>query len=468
MRHTRWWRAASLLLPPAVFLIVYGAYAPDQPLINADSNSYLTFDDLRTGGYPFFLSLLKPVVRDVGDYALVQRWLYAVSVLMLGVELLRYLDRPLVAVLAEIALLCNPEVDRYHFAIFTESLFLSTSALFLAAALAYLRAGGLVALATASALAGYLIAIRPTGVAFLSALALLVLVRPGLRRGGLWPALAAALVPVAAIIALESVYYAAHHAGPRLSLAPVHLFAKAAVLEPPAAASTAMSASEPLRQALDSFGPARRLVAEAPDQATRCLLGVTYEGYAQYELGPKELTREMVLEGQNVRMRLALERFGQDIGGYMRLSVDHLICLWTLGAAGPTKASALHAYVDARRPLPFEPGIFNALAAARPLPFPMLVQSVMLGIAALLAVSGLALVVTLARGRDPAALLAAGGLCGIVVHVAFVVTALTALGIPRYVLGLWVPLATGAGLSALWIVELCASFRPTRRYNMGE
>src|SRR5262245_10574714 len=287
-----WWRAASLLLAPIVFLVVYGAYAPDQPLINADSNSYLKFDDLRTGGYPFFLSLLNPVIHDVGDYAVAQRWLYAASVLMLGVELLRYLDRLLVAVLAEIALLCNPEVNRYHFTIFTESLFLSTSALFVAAALAYLRAGGLVALATASALAGYLIATRPTGVAFLAALAILVLVRPGLRRGDLWRALAVALVPVAAVIAVESVYYAAHHSGPRLSLAPVHLFAKAAMLEPPAADSTGAFASEPSREALDSFAPVRQLVAEAPDRTTRCLLAVTYESYAQYGLGPKEEPRE--------------------------------------------------------------------------------------------------------------------------------------------------------------------------------
>jgi hypothetical protein len=468
MRHTRRWRAAALLLPPAIFLVVYGAYTPDQPLINPDSESYLSFDSLRTGGYPFFLSLLKPIIRDLGDYAIAQRWLYAASVLVLGLELLRYLDRLMVAVLAEIVLLANPEVDRYHFAIFTESLFLSMSALFVAAALAHLRAGGVVSLATAAVLAGYLVAIRPTGLAFLPALALLVFVRPGARRRGLWRALAATLVPIAAVIALESVFYAAHHSDPRQSLAPAHLFAKAAMLEPPATAMPGARASEPFQQALASFAPVRRLVAEAPDRPARCLLGVNYESYAQYELALEERNRMMPREVPKALMGIALERLGQDIGGYIRLSADHLICLWTLGAAGVTDASALRAYIDARRPLPFEAATLEGLMAARALPFPVLVRSAMLGIGALLAASGLALLVTMVRGRDPAALLAAGGLCGIVVHAALVLTALTALGIPRYVLGLWVPLATGAGLSALWIVELCASFRPTRRYNMGE
>jgi hypothetical protein len=39
-------------------------------------------------------------------------------------------------------------------------------------------------------------------------------------------------------------------------------------------------------------------------------------------------------------------------------------------------------------------------------------------------------------------------------HGAFLLTALTAIGLPRYALGLWVPLTLGAGLSALWLFGL--------------
>jgi hypothetical protein len=68
----------------------------------------------------------------------------------------------------------------------------------------------------------------------------------------------------------------------------------------------------------------------------------------------------------------------------------------------------------------------------------------------------IALIVSIARGREPDALLVVGGLCGLVVHAALILTALTAVSIPRYVLGLWVPLAIGIGFSGLWIAQLGA------------
>jgi hypothetical protein len=343
-------------------------------------------------------------------------------------------------------------------------------ALFLAAALAHLRAGGLASLAAASVFAGVLIAIRPGGYAVLPVLAVLLLGRRHAAALGVWKRLLAAIIPALVMLALESVYYAEHHPGPRQSLAPIHLLGKAAMIEVPETAMTMAAApaeSLPLRQALASaFAPVRRLIAEAPNQPARCLLDGTYELFAQYGFAPEERALAMTREGPDALTRIALERLRHGMGGYLWLSINELVCMWTLGAADAAEQSAMYAYVEGHRPLPFEADILSTLQSVRQPPFAALMRLAMYGIAALLAASGLALIITLARRREPGALLAAGGLCGLVVHAALVLTALTGVGIPRYVLGLWVPMAVGTGLSGLWILELCRSYRPSRRRNI--
>ena len=162
-QSARRWHWLVVVAPSLAFLLVYGIYTPNQPLLSPDSQSYLDFSAIRDGGYPFFLAALKPMVRDLGDIAVLQRIIYAAAISVLGYQLLRIDGRVWLAALACLALLFNIEVNRYHFSILTESMFLSVSALFVAASLAHFRSGAIGALAMASALAGVLIAIRQIG-----------------------------------------------------------------------------------------------------------------------------------------------------------------------------------------------------------------------------------------------------------------------------------------------------------------
>jgi hypothetical protein len=323
-------RAGLLLLAPAIFLAVYAVYAPNQALITPDSSGYLTFSDFRSGGYPFFLASLKPLVRDFADYTIAQRLLYAASIVLLGRELLRFFDRPVLAVLAQIALLFNPAVNRYHFAILTESLFLSVSALFLAAALAYLRTGGLAMLAAASAIAGSLVAIRLTGYAFVAALVVLALSRRLPARRELVMRLLAVVVPLVAVLALESVYYGAHHPGPRNSLADTHLLAKLAMMEPPdrGAIGPAMPAAgrELMEAHAASLQRIRQLVSAAPNLSGRCVLGSIYENIVQYGLATELRAILLAHGGRAAVMRAGWEELVRGISGYVQLSSRHLAC----------------------------------------------------------------------------------------------------------------------------------------------
>lgn len=447
-----------LLLATAIFLLLYSFYSPVQTLIQPDSAGYLDFSAKRSGGYPFFLSALSGIVRGPGDYTVVQRLFYAIAVLLLCFELLRCVERPVIAWLCAVALLFNVEVNRYHFSILTESTFLSVSALFFAGALSHLRAGRLVSLIAAALAVGALIAIRPAGLGFIPALLLLPFA-PSIRRLSPAKLLLAAIAPVLAVTALEWSYYRAHHPGPRQSLAPEFIMAKAGLAEAPGALSSLAAAppeARPLMQALDhSLAPVRKLIAEAPNEPAHCQLLVNYEVFVQFTFAPDERKLATAHVGQRALATIGLERLRHDGASYLRHTLDNLYCMWTLGAATAQERSALGSYIDAHSPIPFERGIRLSIAGTRFPPAPLVVRWGMLGLAALLAASASALLVVILRGRRPSFALAFGGLCSIAVHATLLFTAMTAVWVPRYVLGLWVPLALGTGFSAVWLMQRC-------------
>ena len=397
--------------------------------------------------------MLKPFVK-LSDDTIAQRVIYAVSVLLLCIELLRCSGRPLLTSVCALALLFNIEVNRYHFAILTESLFLSMSALFVACALAYLRSARLTPLIGASLFVGALIAIRPTGLGFVPAL----LVLPFCRQGGR-PAvtrlLAAALVPMLAVVALESAYYRAYHPGPRQSLAPIQILGKAGLVEAPDAASLMPAArpdARPLMQALqETLAPVRRLIAQAPNEAARCQLIESYEAFMQYRFAPEQRKLATATRGPRALAAIGLARLRHGVPDYLRLSVDEFYCLWTLSAASASEREAFKAYLSSHRSLPFEADILPGLSAVRLPPAALLVRWTMLAVAALLAAAVLALLIVVMRRRRPGVALAVGGICGLAVHATCALTALAGIGIPRYLLSLWVPLALGTAMSALWL-----------------
>jgi len=454
-------RVAVLGLPVAIFLAVYFFYSPDEPLINPDSPSYLTFAEIRTGGYPAFLALLRPVIRDLSDYTIAQRLLYGLSVLLLAYQLLWTLRSTLVSVVAEVALLGNDFVNRYHFAIFTESLFLSTSALFIAAALAHLRTGKSTSLALASALAGYATAIKPTGSVFIPALVVLIAAAPRPTHSW-WRRILVATAPLIAVLALEAIYYHAHNPGPRQSLLPIQILGKAGMIDVTDAEELirlAPADTRPLQVALEtSLAPMRKVIAEAPYGATRCWLLQNYEGFVEYRFVPVERAALVASSGQQALAEPALRRLQYGLRDYLRLSVDHLLCLWQAGLESENELFVRHVFLESRQPLPFEqelPSVPPAPVGRYPT-FRMLLAWMRIGffgIALLLAFSSVVLLGTLCRRRHPNMELAVGGLCGLIVHGGLLLSAFAGIGISRYFYGLWVPVTIGFGMSAPWLIS---------------
>ncbi len=453
MVHRNIVRGAAAVAPVAIFLAVYSIYwPPDVPLIGPDSESYLDFSAIRSGGYPFFLDVIKLFISDESHYVIVQYVLYGLSVLVFAWQLFKTERNFLFCSIVEVGLLANWEVNRYHFSIITESLFMSVSVCFLAAALANLRTGSLRSLAAASGAAAVCLTVRLTGLAFIAALLILVFAAP--RASSLVRWLIFAILPIVIVLGAENVYHSAYHPGPRQTQLYTQLIGKAGMISishPEQAIDAASPTDKPLQQALEyQLAPVRKLLADAPNLATRCRLEVWYELFVEFEFAPNERAAVEAADGREGLTRAALARLRLGVPDYLRLTGDHLFCLWTVWATENSEKAALAAYLDAHKPLPFADRVLPPMEKSRTPPFPLIVRGTAAAIATLLAVGSILLFVGLCRRRPLSLALKLGGICGVIVHSGLILSALGSVGIPRYTIGLWPPLEVGTLFLALW------------------
>jgi hypothetical protein len=92
----------------------------------------------------------------------------------------------------------------------------------------------------------------------------------------------------------------------------------------------------------------------------------------------------------------------------------------------------------------------------------------MLVIAALLALSGLWVVIGLCLRRSLGLPLKLSGICGIIVHAGLIVSALGSVGIPRYTIGLWPPMVVGILFFCAWASRQTTRLARTARGRKGD
>ena len=236
----RTWSAAVIAILISAYVIILWVRQPMAPLLSPDSGSYLQFSPLRSLGYPLFLRL-------TGSEHLIpaQLLLYGAALAFLGRMILATAGGP-PAVTIVLTLMINPELNKYHYQMLTESAFLSLEICFLAAVIGYVSRPSLNWLVLASVLAGVELSIRPTGAALPPVLVLMVLwKRQTLRSGALPLMLAAAVLPFLAVTGAERLAWYAWHGNAATSLAGRHFYAKAGMIEAPPLTTTE---TDPLRQ----------------------------------------------------------------------------------------------------------------------------------------------------------------------------------------------------------------------------
>jgi hypothetical protein len=172
----------------------------------------------------------------------------------------------------------------------------------------------------------------------------------------------------------------------------------------------------------------------------------------EYRFAPAERAQLVAAAGDNGLTKAGLARLERGLPDYVRLTADYFFCLITLGVSDNADKAAFAAYLDAHRPLPFENEVLLGTSASPR--FTFLLQAALLAGAALLGTASICLVATLCLRRSPTLELAMAGLCGVIVHGVLLLSALAGVGIARYTLGLWPPLAAGLAFTGLWIGSL--------------
>lgn len=435
----------------AVYVAFCLATNPAGPITTPDSVRYLESWANYPLGYPFFLSLV-----GARGATIAQPVIYGAALAFLGAGIVRLSRSTWLAVAVVIGCAALPQIREFHASILTESLFLSLGVTILGLAVRFAYYPTWRGLVLIAIVAGMSATIRRTGFAFLPLMIIMALIERHRLKSPQPALLATALAPFLVIFGLEQAAAQIVHEHPS-SLSGRHLFAKAALIDAPAAPAN----TDPLRAALDQhlqsdYAPIREFLASAPADI-RAVLTLYYETCLQG--GCVDRSRDLMPtlnEADQTRILgdAALARIGRAPMAFLSLVARNYFSLWTVDRLHhPDRAARLTAFIATHRPMPFERMTFSLepdhVLEFAPSPRVRYMQWVMtaLGVwTALLAGLGLVALLMPSRFRP---LLIFAAVSALAAHGALLLTALLAAGFSRFTLGLW-PAIVVAATAGAW------------------
>ena len=458
------WLPWTLAAVAAAYVAILWSNPFGTELHTPDSRGYIEFDAHRTAGYPLFLGIVTGLFGTLGAVPGAQMLLAAAGFAFLGWSIQHAFGAPRLALAVALSLFANPEIAKFHSAIMTESLFVSLLCMMLGTmALLIATPGVLPALLSALA-CGIAIAVRPAGISLLPIWPLLLWFLWGRCAGRRVRLALAVAAPLLLCGAVEGIAWRAEHPDPtdRTSLANMHLFAKALMMEPvPVVAGDDLDRF--LEVARENVAPARRFVAEAPDWQTGLLTLTRYEAAGQRRWFQREA------EALAERRDTSLNQLLGDVGwravsaapvAWAHNGLVHYVGLWGLyELLTPSASQGYAAYMQPSERVPFhESARIRTHRPPNAMAWPG--RAVMAaGFVATVVAVGIAVVRRLRGGAaalDRRLLLAA--VCGLLVHGHYVFVALFGIALARYSLAVWPLLA----LCGLLLVHYGSSRWPLR------
>jgi hypothetical protein len=442
---------AGLLLAFAA-LVPVSAHQPD-------TQTYLNFSPYRQLGYPIFLRVFGATGAIVA-----QPILFALAAAILTFEVARATGSRVFATAVAVAMMVNPEVDKYHAQLLTESLFMTLLVLMLAGVVRYSVKSDWLSAAWIGVFAGLSATIRPTGVVYLAILALLLLVQSGgLARSQCARIAIALFVPFFALVGAERAAASWLHGDQLTSLAGRHLLGKAALLEP---ASEKKSEMHPLERAIVvDAAPVRALIRRAPSADVKRSLIVDYEGCFHALCVKNERAQIAASEAEinSQSLRVALRFIASAPFQFLELVWVHYRSMWVLYSRTHPDLVAEHdTFIASNSPLPFEAGVPLLTVKAVP-DWRAYIGRPLFEILGIVT-AALALLALIAAVRMlPSAWLRIAALSGATVQGIIVLTAATGPGIVRYTLAAWPAIVVAVMFLGWWMVT-----RLVQRYNLRQ
>lgn len=431
----------ALALTAALFFI-----APSAAIVEADTQAYLDFAPVRSAGYPAFLYMVGASAAP-----LVQMFAFGLASLALSLAVARLTGQRWLAAVCLVALFANPETNKFHWTLLSESLFISLNVAMLAASMMFIVGRRLHWAVVAGVFAGLAVATRPSALPLILAVVVTLLL---LKPFKLKPALAA-FAAAALVIAAERAASVTIHGPSLTSLSGRHLFAKAALIEAPVSRRNGFGPVENrLADAIErDYQPVRDLLREASGTAAAAPLLSYYEVCLQWSCRAR-LGLNDAPKTEGALKAVALDRIQKNPAGYLALTWQEYRSLWAFGSRNhPAYSASFDRFVASKGALPFSDLIRNSLAPVEPRSLVRLARPLFIALGWLLV---LAMIVSAWYSRRSsiasAALLASLSAQGCIVF-----TALTAVGYSRYLMALWPNIAIALILSGWFVIRLVAS-----------
>ena len=428
---------------------------PAGAITTPDSIRYLDVWPNYPLGYPLFLNIFGERGAIIA-----QPLIFGAALAFLGSELVRLTRRTWLAAAVVAGCAALPQIREFHASILSESLFISLGIVILGLSLrfTYHSTWRLIVLIAISA--GVAATIRRTGFAVVPLMLIMVLMqRHRLQRSQ--PALfcVAALAPFLVIVGIEQLAAPIVHQGHPSSLTGRHMFAKAALIDAPAAPPTTDALISQLDRHLEhDYAPIRALLAAAP-RDIRGVLSIYYETCLQG--GCVDRSRELmpgVNEADQTATlgQVAFARIARAPAAFIDLWALNYESLWTVDRLHhPDRAERLNTFIAAHRPMPFERMAFS-LAPDQTLRFEpssrvRYAQWAVTALAvftAFLGAIGIAAMIWPSRFPPLLVFASVGALAA---HGGLLLTSLLAAGFSRFTLGLWPAIITAA-ITGAWAI----------------
>ncbi|WP_181905393.1 hypothetical protein [Aestuariispira insulae] len=423
--------------------LVIGSLVGLEPVTFPDSSSYIHFSDVRNVGYPYFIHGLFSLGGDLRTVVIAQHLLLVPATIYLTFSVLKLTDSNWMAASVALLVLLNPFTIQFHNQILTESLFFSLSVIFLAALCQVSHNGDLrhaVVMGGALALA---IAIKPIAYAFLPIIPMMLWINWPLLKSRPVKFLLYALMPVVAgLIAENLAHHYRHGQEARISLAPIHLFAKGSLVA--SNGENPFEADDPAYQLWQvverDFAPVRDLIRSSPTLPAESYLSAKYEVFAQYQFARQEIAQAADSAGissSEMMKKVGVERLLQNPLGYVRLVALNFYSVWTFYVAShPWSYAEINHYQEALMPLPFAEGA-GFPEVIRPVKTAYIILPAIWSVAA--AALGVIVfgIISLLRGKEMTSRFRVMLTASLLMHGYCLLVALTGIGIARYALSLW-------------------------------
>ncbi|MBY0496590.1 MAG: hypothetical protein K2Y23_20485 [Cyanobacteria bacterium] len=440
---------------------------PAGPYTTPDSVHYLNTSPIVPLGYPFFLSIFGARGAIVA-----QPVLFGAALAYLGREIVKLTASTWLAVAVVAGSMALPQIREFHASILSESLFLSLLVVFLGFCVrfAYHPTWHLMVLIATAA--GLDATVRRTAFALLPVMVLMVLFQRHKLRGSQPPLFfVAALAPFLVIIGTEQAAAPLVHGGKSSSLMGRHLFAKAALIDAPAAPAS----PDRVRAALDEhlqndYAPIRAFLASAPPEV-RAVLAMYYETCLQGGCVDRSRALMPRLDESQQTATLgaaALARIRRAPIAFAMLTAMNYQSLWTIDRLRhPARAAALNAFVSSHRPMPFEelafslepgePFVFSGSERVRYVQWMMSIVAIWT-----LAIAFVGIYAALTMRQLPP-IFAIAAVSALTAHSCLLLTALLASGFSRFTIGVWPAIVMAAIFGAYYCAVIFA--RPLRSTN---